>query len=200
MKIYTYFGQYFFLENCIIGQLQRYFIAKPERILNIITLKEHGKLLEKVFPNNVNIIIPHEENKLMMTYQKYHHGAINSGNPDNVKIITKYGLTAIDSELMRNNAWFELNTTMKEWLKENNLPKEGYNLYGDKIGTEYKEAPKGTFSYIEHLAKKYKDLPWFPRDDEEHNPKENIYDLFIDILKPFFSYSDKRGQFIRAEE
>ena len=46
MKIYTYFGQYFFLENCVIGQLQRYFIAKPERILNIITLKEHGKLLE----------------------------------------------------------------------------------------------------------------------------------------------------------
>ena len=200
MKIYTYFGQYFFLENYIIGQLQRYFIAKPETKLNIITLKEHGKLLEKVFPNNINIIIPHDENELMIKYQRYHHGAINTGNPDNIKIIIKYGVTAIDSELMRNNAWFELNLTMKEWLKDNNLPKEGYNLYGDKIGTEYKEAPKGTYSYIEHLAKKYKDLPWFPRDDDDFKPNENIYDLFNDMLKPFFNYNDKRGQFIRAEE
>ena len=71
---------------------------------------------------------------------------------------------------------------------------------GDKIGTEYKSAPKGTFSYIEHLAKAYKDLPWFPKDDEPHNPKENIYDLYNDIIKPYFSYGDKRGQFIRAEE
>ena len=182
MKIYIYFGEFYCFNIFLLGHLNKYISKKKlDTPINILTFTDYAKILLLYFKDNPNINIIGKENKLYMSYRRAHHGAPNTGNEDNFKIINTFGKAATDSHLLYTNCWLENTDFFKKWINENNL-----NKYGDLKGTIYDNPPlpdkslNSPYSLYEYLFKKFPFKPW---EKYNINIKGEIYSLANDLFK-----------------
>jgi len=57
VPVYTYYGEFGFLNLEIIGGLEMYFQKYPNKKIIIKTYENYGKLLKHIFPNNIDYIV-----------------------------------------------------------------------------------------------------------------------------------------------
>jgi hypothetical protein len=55
-KIYSYYGEFGFLNLEVLGGLEMYFQKNPKKRITIKTYENYGKLLKHLFPNNIDYI------------------------------------------------------------------------------------------------------------------------------------------------
>ena len=180
MKIYTYFGEFYWFNVFILGYLDNYLNTYSTETIGILTLPDYAQILEQYFKNNDKIRILGKNEKIYISYRRGHHGNPNTGNLENFKLILKYGNIDINSKLLFTNSWLEQTKFYLEWIKENKL-----NKYGDKINTTYNIEPlpdnslKSKFSLYEYLLKKYPNKPWIKHINKTEN---TLFDLNNDLF------------------
>jgi hypothetical protein len=195
VMIHIFFGEFYHFNTTIIGVLEKYFKSFPDNIINIITLYDYAFILKKHFGNNINLVIPQEENELYISYRRMFSGNPNTGFKDNFKLIKKYGNITPKSNLIETNSWFDNCDYLMKWCKDNNYPSEGYNFLGYKI--ESNENPKFGWSYYTYLKKKFKNTPWIDTVDDKKN---DIYCLYDNLIKPLLKDSSNNSKLYNIEK
>jgi len=181
--IYIFFGEFYHFNTTILGILEKYFYEYPNNIIDIITFYDYAIILKKQFGNNINLIIPQNENTLYMSYRRTFEGNPSSGDKDNFKLIKKYGNITPKSKLIETNSWFENCEYLVKWCLDHNYPGENKNMYGNKIDNI---KPKYGWSYYTYLKLKFPHMPWI--NCPSYN--NDIYQLYNDLLLPFIKKKD----------
>jgi len=182
MKIYTYFGEFYWFNVYILGYLDSFLKNyTDDEPLVILTLPDYAFILEHYFKNNKKIQILGKDDTTYISYRRGHHGNPNSGDEKNFDSILKYGSVHMESNLLFTNSWLENTHCYLAWIKENKL-----NEYGDPIDTQYTTEPvpdntlKSSYSLYEYLLKKHSDKPWLKYYSHNEN---TLFDLVTDLFK-----------------
>jgi hypothetical protein len=159
MKIYTFFGEFGFLNRFVISELENK--LKNNKIY-FFTVRTYANILKEYFKNNNNLILLKPDNDLYIEYRRRYHG--NPGNEKNFKIINTLGYIASDSKLCRTNTWLKNSNFYKKWI-EIEKPKINFN--------------KKYLCLYDCISDLYPTKPWQKYTDSSNN----LYDWCQDYLK-----------------